>query len=196
MEEEVFNKQEADGLTTMIASRLGERQQKLERMESWEHESGKTRVRPIYIVSAVAACVAVILLMMPFGNSTSPWNDLGLAAPSMTEYRAATPDLSAIMEMIDSKDYASALEKTKEVIEHSDWSVKETEDMIVGWDDEEMLYELEQEMVMNGEIRWTYIYLLVTLDKKREARKELKKYLKYPAYCEHEEDAKALLNAL
>ncbi|MBR1448347.1 MAG: hypothetical protein IJ588_06345 [Prevotella sp.] len=196
MEEEVFNKQEADGLTTMIASRLGERQQKLERMESWEHESGKTRVRPIYIVSAVAACVAVILLMMPFGKATSPWDDLGLAVPSMTEYRAATPDLSAIMEMIDSKDYAAALERTKQALELSDKSVKETEDLMVGWADEEMLYELEQEMVMNGEIRWTYIYLLVTLDKKREAKKELKKYLKNPAYCEHEEDAKALLNAL
>lgn len=196
MEEEVFNRQETDGLTNMIAGRLGERQQKLEQMESWEHESGKTKVRPIYILSAVAACVAVVLLMMPFGKATSPWDDLGLAEPSMTEYRAATPDLSAIMEMIDSKDYASALKKTKEALEHSDWLVKETEGLIVGWDDEEMLYELEQKIVMNSEIRWTYIYLLVTLDKKKEAKKEVKKYLKYPAYCEHEEDAKALLNAL
>lgn len=196
MSEEVYVKQEADELTNRIADRLGERQQKLERMAEWEHTSHKSKVRPIYWIGAAAACVAVLLLMMPFWKTTNAWDDLGLDVPSMTEYRAAIPEISSIMQMIDDKDYSSALEKTRQALERSDWMVEATEELVAGWDDEEMIYELEQEVVKNSEIRWTYIYLLVKTGKKREAKKQLKRYIKSDPYCEHLEEAQTLLNAL
>lgn len=197
MNEECFDKQEADELTVRIADRLGERQQKLERMVEWERKATATNVRPMYWVGAVAACVAVVVMMMPFwGTDSSPLDELGIGAPTMTEFRAATPEASEIMRLIEQNDFEAAIAKTEAALDKSEKELKELERLTVGWDDEEMNYQLEQETVVNGELRWTYIYLLVKTDRKKEAKKQLKYYIRHHSKSENIEEARALLKAL
>ena len=199
MNEEVFVKQEADELTNRIANRLGERQKKLEQMEKWERQEKKpVRLRPIFVTVAVAACIAALFFFSPFGgHEQSLVDELGIATPNMTEFRAANKDMTEIASLMENEDYEKALEKTEMALNRSDESLKMLEEVAAEWDDDEAVrYDQELEWAVNSELRWTYIYLLVKQGHKREARKELKRYLQYPEYCEHEAEAKALLNKL
>lgn len=199
MNEEVFVKQEADELTNRIANRLGERQKKLEQMEKWERQEKKpVRLRPIFVTVAVAACIAALFFFSPFGgHEQSLVDELGIATPNMTEFRAANKDMTEIANLMENEDYEKALEKTEKALNRSDKSLKMLAEVAAEWDDDEAVrYDQELEWAVNSELRWTYIYLLVKQGHKREARKELKRYLQYPEYCEHEAEAKALLNKL
>ncbi len=196
MDENVFKRETADQLTNRIADRLGERQQKLEQMAEWERTSSKPKVKPLYYFSAIAACVVVVVLLWP-ASELSPIEELGIDVPTMTEYRAASPDVTRIGELIEKEKYAEALVLTEKVLINSDKVIEELGSIPEMWDnEEEMLYEDELERVKNSELRWTYIYLLVQLGRNKEACKELKTYLKEPQYCEHEEEAKRLLEKL
>lgn len=193
MEEERFARETADELTGRIADRLGERQKKLEQMAAWELAARKPKVRPLYYLTAIAACVVAAVLLWPT-NELSPMEELGIEAPTMTEYRAASPEMARIEELISEKNYEEAIRRTEKALKNSDLAIYELENVPEMWEnDEEMAYEDEQERVKNCELRWTYIYLLVQLERNKEARKELKVYLKYPQYCEHEEEARQLL---
>ena len=197
MNEEKFNRQEADAMTNRIADRLGERQQKLERMADMERATKATHLRPLYWAGAAAACIAVVMLMMPFWRTPSaPLDDLGIAAPTLTEYRAATPEVTAIAELMDRQDYEKALTATETALAQSERELKDLEGLVVGWDDEEMIYQLEQEIAMNGELRWTYIYLLVKTGRDKEAKKQLKYFVKNHSNSEHIEEARRLLEEM
>lgn len=199
MNEDVFIKQEADELTNKIADRLGERQQKLERMAEWERQNKKPKhLRPIFMTLAIAACIAALFFFSPFGqDGQSCLDDLGIAPPSMTDFRAASPELTEISNLMEKEDYENALEKTEAALARSEESLKmyyETEEI---WgDDEAIKYDKELEWEVNSELRWVYIYLLVKQGRNKDAKKEIKRYLKYPDYCEHEAEAKALLEKL
>ncbi len=193
MEKDVFIREMADPLTNRIADRLGERQQKLEQMAEWECSSKKSKMRTLYYLSAIAACVVVVMLLWP-ASGLSTIEELGIGVPTMTEYRAASPDITRIEELIDKEKYAEALVLTEKVLINSDKIIEELGSVPEMRDnEEEMLYENELERVKNSELRWTYIYLLVQLERDKEACKELKTYLKEPQYCEHEEAARKLL---
>jgi hypothetical protein len=193
MEEERFARETADDLTGRIADRLGERQKKLEQMAAWEQAARKPKVRPLYYLTAIAACVVAAVLLWPT-NELSPMEELGIEAPTMTEYRAASAEIARIEELISEKNYEEAIRRTEKALKNSDLAIYELENVPEIWEsDEEMAYEDERERVKNCELRWTYIYLLVQLERNKEARKELKVYLKYPQYCEHEEEARQLL---
>lgn len=198
MNEEVFVKNEADGLTARIAYRLGERQQKLERMAAWERHTASGKMRPLFLTVAIAACVAALLLFSPFWRSgTSPIDELGIAAPTLTEYRAASPEMTEIAQLLEKENFDEALQKSEKALRKSDDMIKELYAVAEMWgDDEAVLYDLNLEQTANSELRWTYIYLLVKQGRNRDAKKELKRYLKTPEYCEHEADAKALLEKL
>lgn len=199
MNEDVFIKQEADELTNRIADRLGERQQKLERMAEWERLDKKsTHIRPLFMTLAIAACIAALFFFSPFGQSGQSYlDDLGIASPSLTDFRAGSPELTEISNLMEKEDFDNALEKAEAALARSEEALKmyyETEEL---WgDDEAIKYDKELEWEVNSELRWVYIYLLVKQGHKKDAKKELKRYLKYPDYCEHEAEAKALLEKL
>jgi len=158
------------------------------------NEKGK---RWLAIAVAVIACVVVVLFVTaPLWKSpASPLDELGIEAPKLTEFRAASPEHTEIAALIEKKNYDDALVKVEKSLRQSDLSLKEMSGVAEDWDDESLLYEEEAEMVQNSELRWTYIYLLVRKDRNNEARKELKRYLKSP-FGEHKKEAKSLLKAL
>ena len=195
--EEVFERKSADELTGRIADRLGERQEKLEQMAAWEQAArGKPRVRPLYYLTAIAASVVAVVLLWP-KNGLSPIEELGIDVPAMTEYRAASAEIARIEKLIDEKNYEEALKYTEKSLKNSDTAIYEFEEVPDFWDsEEEYAYEQEAELQKNSELRWTYIYLLVKLSRNKEARKELKTYLKDQEHCKHKEEARQLLEAL
>lgn len=184
----------------MIAERLGERQSKLERMAEMEHSQRRssTRIRSIVIPLAIAACIAAFFVWSPFsGSSVSPWDEMGLARPELTGYRSATKEITAINKLIEGGDYDHALTKAEDALRRSDGMVEMMADVVALWgDDEGVRYDEQFERNFNSELRWTYIYLLLKTGKNKTARKELKRYLKDAEYCEHEGEARELLEKL
>lgn len=183
-----------DELTERITARLAERQRKLERMQEMERPARRVKFYGGAVALAVAACIAALVVFAPW-KSVSPVDELGIS-PDLTEFRSAAPDMAEIQTLLDRPDYVSALEKTEAALRHSDMEVREMSDVANYWGDEETDYEEEMERVMNSELRWTYIYLLVKNDRNKDAIKELKIYIKNKEYCEHLEEAKQLLAKL
>ena len=197
MSEEVFNKQEADGLCRRIIDRLGLRQEKIDRMAEMERAEHRVRLRPMAVILAIAACLVVAFLISPLWRSTlSPLDELGIEAPSTENYRASTPELTEITQLMEAQRYDEALAQAEKALSHSDVKLDELEFASAVSDDDGLLYEAETERVYNSELRWTYIYLLVRTNKTKEARRQLKLYLKHPQDCEHLDEAKALQKAL
>lgn len=203
MSEEVFSRKDADELTRRIADRLGERQQKIDRMAEWESAEQRAggltvSLRPILAVLAVAACLVVALVVIaPWRSTVSPLDELGIGAPTFEEFRAPVPELSEITGLIESKNYADALPKVEAALEHSDRELRGLEMALLDTDDEILAYAEETEQMMNGELRWAYIYLLVREERNEDALSELKRYLKLPArVCTHRDEAKALQKAI
>lgn len=185
-----------DDIEKRIVERLGARQEKLERMAAWENSS-KGGVRRLYTtLLSVAACVALVFVSanMLWGGS-SVIEELGMAAPRMEAFRAALPEMSAVEQQIDKGEYYKALDIVEENLERSDRAVKELEEQIDG-DDEEMEYEYMSGRMLNSELRWTYIYLLVLVECEDTAVKELEKYLADSEFCVHKREAEAMLRAL
>ena len=199
MEGDVFERNGTDKMTMLISERLGERQKKLKQMEEWERKNNhKSRMHRIYILVSIAAGLLVLLVLSPFTSSeSSPLDELGITAPTMSEFRAATPELTRINKLIEEENYEDALTLTAKAMSASDMAIYELEGVPEVWgSDEEAAYEDDIERVKNSELRWVYIYLLVKNEDKKTAKKELKKYLKYPQYCEHENEARELLKKL
>lgn len=189
-----------DQLTQRIVSRLGERQQKLEQMAKWEkaqdHKPIKARVRPLYYFTAIAACIAILLIVAPWSSSQDIISELGIGTPELTTYRAANEEAERITTLISEEKYEEALSIVSTVLKKSEDELSMMFDFADALGDDESLYELQAEIQQNNELRWTRIYLLLKLDKKKEARKELKEYLRYPDYCQHLDEAKALKEKL
>ena len=185
-----------DDVEKRIVERLGARQKKLERMAAWENSS-KGGVRRLYTtLLSVAACVALVFVsanMLWGGNSVI--EELGIAAPRMEAFRAALPEMSAVEQLIDKGEYYKALDITEEALKRSDNVVKGYEKQLVDGD-EEMEYEYMSERMLNSELRWTYIYLLVLVECEDTAVKELEKYLADSEFCVHKREAEAMLRAL
>ncbi len=201
MNEERFIKAEADPTTLLIAERLGERKKKLDRMAEMERSvvgsSGSSNRRRLFFLSSVAACTLAALLVWPiYRTQMSPLDRLDIATPTLTEYRAANAEIAEISSLVGKKDYELALHKTKVALIKSDTALKELGGVGFDWDDEEMMYEEELEKQTNSELRWTYIYILVRLDQTKEARKQLKIYLKEKQFCDHRAEAISLLEEI
>ena len=200
MSEERYNQQEADALTQQIAERLALRQQKLDLMEQWQQQGRHTaRIRRIYIATAVAASLAALTIVVPMWrqNTTSPIDELGIERPQLTEYRSAESATAEIDRLIAEENYEQALRKTLKALQQSDLVISELLYAPELWDDEEEAkYEEAAEKARNSDLRWTYIYLLVQTGDHKTAKKQLKKYLKDNEYCQHEQEAKELLERL
>ena len=196
MSEEVFDRKNADELTLRISERLGKRQEKIDCMAEWERSDRRVKLHPIVLSAlAMAACLVVVFaIQIPRANSLgNPLDELGIAAPEFELYRSAVLDLSEISQLIDNQEYADALPKVERAMEHSDRNLKEMESALQNTDDEVMTEEKETEQVLNGELRWAYIWLLVHENRNEEAMEQIKLYLELPSeLISHEAEAKAL----
>lgn len=199
MNEEKFNPKAADGDTMLIVARLGERKRKLERMAEMEHRLARRTTVRLYtsIVSAVAAVILLTLVLVPLWRmQISPLDKTGVSQPTFSDYRSGNADIAEITKLMNRQDYKQALTVTKKALHTSDIALKDLYGKDVEFDDEELVYEEELERNTNSELRWAYIYLLVKLDDVKEARRQLHKYLKAKDYCQHQAEAKALLEEI
>lgn len=199
MNEEKFNPKAADADTMLIVARLGERKRKLERMAEMEHRLARRTTVRLYtsIVSAVAAVVLLTLVLVPLWRmQISPLDKTGISQPTFSDYRSGNADIAEIIKLMDRQEYKQALTVTKKALHTSDIALKDLYGKDVEFDDEELVYEEELERNTNSELRWAYIYLLVKLDDVKEARRQLHKYLKAKDYCQHQAEAKALLEEI
>ena len=199
MNEEKFNPNVADADTMLIVARLGERKRKLERMAEMEHRLARRTTVRLYtsIVSAVAAVVLLTLVLVPLWRmQMSPLDKTGISQPTFSDYRSGNADIVEITKLMNRQDYKQALTVTKKALHTSDIALKDLYGKDVEFDDEELVYEEELERNTNSELRWAYIYLLVKLDDVKEARRQLHKYLKAKDYCQHQAEAKALLEEI
>lgn len=199
MNEEKFNPNAADADTMLIVARLGERKRKLERMAEMEQRLARRTTARLYtsIVSAMAAVVLLTLVLVPLWRmQISPLDKTGISQPTFSNYRSGNADIAEITKLMDRQDYKQALTVTKKALHTSDIALKDLYGKDVEFDDEELVYEEELERNTNSELRWAYIYLLVKLDDVKEARRQLHKYLKAKDYCQHQAEAKALLEEI
>lgn len=199
MNEEKFNPNVADADTMLIVARLGERKRKLERMAEMEHRLARRTTVRLYtsIVSAMAAVVLLTLVLVPLWRmQISPLDKTGISQPTFSDYRSGNADIAEITKLMNRQDYKQALTVTKKALHTSDIALKDLYGKDVEFDDEELVYEEELERNTNSELRWAYIYLLVKLDDVKEARRQLHKYLKAKDYCQHQAEAKALLEEI
>lgn len=199
MNEEKFNPNVADGDTMLIVARLGERKRKLERMAEMEQRLARRTTARLYtsIVSAMAAVVLLTLVLVPLWRmQISPLDKTGISQPTFSDYRSGNADIAEITKLMNWQDYKQALTVTKKALHTSDIALKDLYGKDVEFDDEELVYEEELERNTNSELRWAYIYLLVKLDDVKEARRQLHKYLKAKDYCQHQAEAKALLEEI
>lgn len=199
MNEEKFNPNVADADTMLIVSRLGERKRKLERMAEMEQRLARRTTARLYagIVSAMAAVILLTLVLVPLWRmQISPLDKTGISQPTFSDYRSGNADIAEITKLMNRQDYKQALTVTKKALHTSDIALKDLYGKDVEFDDEELVYEEELERNTNSELRWAYIYLLVKLDDVKEARRQLHKYLKAKDYCQHQAEAKALLEEI
>lgn len=199
MNEEKFNPNVADADTMLIVARLGERKRKLERMAEIEQRLARRTTARLYtsIVSAMAAVVLLTLVLVPLWRmQISPLDKTGISQPKFSDYRSGNADIAEITKLMNRQDYKQALTVTKKALHTSDIALKDLYGKDVEFDDEELVYEEELERNTNSELRWAYIYLLVKLDDVKEARRQLHKYLKAKDYCQHQAEAKALLEEI
>lgn len=199
MNEEKFNPNVADADTMLIVARLGERKRKLERMAEMEQRLARRTTARLYtsIVSAMAAVVLLTLVLVPLWRmQISPLDKTGISQPTFSDYRSGNADIAEITKLMNRQDYKQALTVTKKALHTSDIALKDLYGKDVELDDEELVYEEELERNTNSELRWAYIYLLVKLDDVKEARRQLHKYLKAKDYCQHQAEAKALLEEI
>ena len=188
-------KKGGDELEQRIIERLGSRQRKIDRMKEWE--SGRRRnLRPLYVAVSAAACIALaVVLTNPFQESGNIIEELGIEAPCMSAYRSAVPEFVEIEPLMSAGRYYEAIDVAYAALKRSDKAVKELQKQ-AAWGDEEWEYELNGERLMNAELRWVYIYLLVISDCDRNAVRELKKYLENDGFCLHKAEAESMLRAL
>lgn len=188
-----------DELTDRIANRLGARQQKLEQMEQWDKTPAKkstTRLRPLFIGLAVAACLAAVVWVAPWQSSTNPLDELGIGTPEITVYRSASSDAAAINALINDEKYEEALDMVTAALSHSDDEVELAEEYAEAFGDDEAIYDTMLAYQENAQLRWMRIYLLMKLEQKKDAKRELKTYLRYREFAEHVEEAEELRKAL
>lgn len=196
MTEEVFTRTEADELDLLIADRLGERQRKLDRMASWERPTRIVPLGPVMVALAVAACLVVALVVIaPWKTTVSPWDELELGSPTSEMMRAATPDMAEITQLIEAQNYDAAIIKTEQALAQSDRELQILSHVMLYGEDDELLYEEEMEQLNNCQLRWTYIYLLLRMERNGDARAELKRYIKFKN-APHRAEAKELLKRI
>ena len=184
-----------DEVERLVVDGLARRQEKLDRIARWE-STAKYRVRALYAAISAAACIAIVFVTGNlFQDGGSVIDELGIQAPRMEVFRSAAPEFMVVENFMADGEYYKALDAAAAALKKSDKTVKAYEKE-AAWGDEEWEYEYKYERLMNSEMRWAYIYLLVLADCEKDAVKELKRYLEDEEYCQHKDEAESMLRAL
>ena len=184
-----------DDIQQKIVERLGERKRKLDSIEAWERASRKRRIS-FYTVVSVAASLLLVLLLNPFAaTGVDVYDELGIMQPSFGSYRASVNDIAEVERLIDEGNVYEALDLVEKLLKASEHRIKHSEKNAMP-DDEEWIYEQQSEKMLNAELRWNYIYLLIVLECENTAVRELKRYISNEEFCVHRTDAEKLLKAL
>lgn len=184
-----------DQMTKLITERLGERQEMLRKIEKWEKKTSKKIPLTLVSTLAVAACLAVMFILNPF-TSSSPLDEVGIEQPTIMMVRGNSEDIAEVERLMNKPDYQTAVIKVQKILSHIKVLKEVVWDLPEDFDKEEAEYEIAQYDMMESEVRWTYIYILVKVDDFDLAKKELKKYIKHAEYAEHLDEAKELLEVL
>lgn len=180
-----------------IAKHLGRQNEMRKQMDEMEKQiishsqaSAYRRVLPIVISCGIAACLAFVLFVQPWGiHSLSPLDELKIEAPILSEYRSASPASTAIDAAIEHKDFTLALEKIDIALKSSVEELSEFEDM-GAVEDEVILYEKELAESHYYQLQWLHIFTLVRLSRNTEALQELNHFITLDG--EHQQEAKEL----
>ena len=184
-----------DQMTKLITERLGERQEMLRKIEKWEKKSSKKLPFTLVSTLAVAACLAVMFILNPF-TSSSPLDEVGIEQPTILMVRGNSEDIAEVERLMNKPDYQTAVIKVQNILCHIKMLKEMVWDLPEDFDKEEAEYEISQYDMMESDVRWTYIYILVKVNDFDIAKKELKKYIKHPEYAQHLDEAKELLEVL
>lgn len=177
-----------------IIERLAERQRKLDRVAEFSRSS-KKGLYTLYTAISIAACLALVVLVAPFGNDGGSNEGLSIERPSFSNFRAALPELQHVETMIDKGEYYNAIDLTEAKLKESDKKIKQMLKKPM-FGDEEWEYEFQAESLLNSELRWAFIYLLMMVEDDRTAVKQIKKYLEAEDFCIHRKEAESILRAL
>ena len=196
MEKFIDGRHACDDVERLVIDRLAKRQEKLDRIAQWE-SAAKYRVRALYAAISAAACIAIVFVagdLLGGSGCSGVIDELGIQAPRMEVFRSAAPEFMVVENYMADGEYYKALDVAAAALKKSDKTVKNYEKEPC-WGDEEWEYEYKYERLMNSEMRWAYIYLLVVADSEKSAVKELKKYLEDVDYCQHRSEAESMLRA-
>ncbi len=202
MSEEVFDRNHADELTLRIAERLGKRQQKLACMDEWDagtHQRMKWQPKLVIPVFAVAACLAAaVVILSPVSNhSGNLLEETGVSVPEFEAFRSAVQEQEEVAQLMSEQKYTEAMQKAEAALALSDSELQKMEHALQMNDDEVLADEKKTEQVVNGELRWAYIYLLLREGRQEEAYEQIKLYIKLPPDCiSHLDEAQVLMKKL
>lgn len=144
---------------------------------------------------SIAACLCIFIFYSGWLKSeNTPFAELDIAEPSLSEYRSASPYNKLIDDALSKKDYNAIIETIDEAIAFS-WHNLENMEQPSTIADDELLYEWEFEKAHYNQLRWIRIYVLVCLSKKDEAIDELKSFISQEK-GDHREEAILLLKKL
>lgn len=181
-----------DELTTRIAHRLGERQNKIQSMAEWNRPARNFTLPQTITLLSVAVCFALLFMIAPWQVKT-PVDLLGIT-PNLTEFRSAQPNINEIQTLLEKSEYEEAIIKTEQLMSLFNSEIDEIEKLSVI--DEVAEYEKQMLCTMNSELCWTYIYLLVKTGRNEKALQYIDYYINDLKYAFHIEDAKALRDAI
>lgn len=128
-----------DDLHRLILHRLGERKEKLDKIEEWKKQK---KMFPIFIGYAIAACIIGIIIFIPWNKELTPNMD-------GENVRSGIIDIDA---MIKDKNYTNAMKIINSEMEKSD-SILKVLDTKTNKDDEEIQYEIQVEKLKIEELK-------------------------------------------
>lgn len=127
-----------DDLHRLILHRLGERKEKLDKIEEWKKQK---KTFPLFIGYAIAACIIGIIFI--------PWNKELTPNMDGENVRSGIIDIDA---MIKDKNYTNAMKIINSEMEKSD-SILKVLDTKTNKDDEEIQYEIQVEKLKIEELK-------------------------------------------
>lgn len=185
---------ENEELNKLIMERLGERQYKVQRMQEMERRRKSRALMLKRTVYAAAACLVVALMILPLHRTENPLDTLGIDVTSSEIYRSSTPQSRAIAKLIDEGKYAEAQREVEGAIQESDDNISRIRSYCNYDEEAEYMERLEQ--MDNAELRWLRACILVRTEQYKAAQKELNRYLRKKEFCDHEKEARELLEEI
>lgn len=191
-------------LEDRIIDRLKRNEEMRQRIADMEQAS-ETQSRPIAtwsiphsaIALSLAACLAIVIYVAPWATKTveqSPLDALDIALPTLTEYRAGSATSAEIDSLMSAQQYETSLALIERALVLADEELATLKESNSDGTDETILYEEELMEAHHYQLQWMRIYVLVRLERNKEAISALTQYV--TIIGDHQAEAKQLLERL